>query len=180
MEDYSQNCARYFDKYLVRKMRREGGSYEMHMADGVHEFFSPRYYAKHLELRFKFNDKVYSFKAYVYEDYAVMDTTVNEVLELYPNVHALKSMLRERVFPSLHKWGAACQNAVGGNIPSMTLTRRLFAGGQCYENLILAAKAAREAAGEEVSELSGSDYYSEHSSRNASDSDDSSQTSASY
>jgi hypothetical protein len=175
MEDYSQNCARYFDKYLVRKMRRDGGSYETHMADGVHEFFSPRYYANHLELRFKFNDKVYSFKAYVFEDNAVMDTTVNEVLELYPNVHALKSMLKCRVFPSLNKWGAACQNAVGGNIPSMPLARRLFAGGECYEDLILAAKAAREAAGVEVSsELSESDSYSEPSD------DHSSQTSSSY
>jgi hypothetical protein len=175
MANYVKYRAGLFDKYLVRKMRREGGSYETHMADGVHEFFSPRYYAKHLELRFKFNGTEYAFKAYVYEDNRVMDTTFNEVLELYPNVHALKSMLRDRVFPSLNKWGAACQNAVGGNIPSMPLTRRLFAGGQCYEDLILAAKAARETAGEEVSEeLSESDYYSEPSDN------DSSQTSASY
>jgi hypothetical protein len=175
MEDYSQNCARYFDKYLVRKMRREGDSYETHMADGVHEFFSPRYYAKYVELRFKFNGTEHAFKGYVYEDNRVMDTTVNEVFELYPNVHALKSTLRCRVFPSLNKWGAACQNTVGGNIPSMPLARRLFASGECYEDLILTAKAAREAAGAEVSsELSESDYYSEPSDN------DSSQTSASY
>ena len=39
----------------------------------------------------------------------------------------------------------------------MPLSRRLFAGGQCYEDLIKAAKDAREASGEEVSEMSESE-----------------------
>ena len=39
----------------------------------------------------------------------------------------------------------------------MSLARRLFADGKCYEDLIQAAKNAREASGEEVSELSESD-----------------------
>jgi hypothetical protein len=86
-----------------------------------------------------------------------MDTTTNEVLKLYGKEHALKSMLKDRTFGSLQKWGAACQNAVGGNIGSMPIKGRLFAAGQCYEDLILDAKAAREAAGVEVSDLETSD-----------------------
>ena len=105
-----------------------------------------------------------------------MDMTSNETFELYDKAHALKSMLRGRTFSSMNTWGAACQNAVDGNISSMPLARRLFAAGQRYEDLILGAKAAREAAGAEVSELSSpehlSDSYSIHSSRAPSDTED--------
>jgi hypothetical protein len=87
----------------------------------------------------------------------IMDMTRNEVLKMYGNEHALKSMLKNRTFSGLGLWGAACQNAVDGNIRSMPMKRRLFAVGQCYEDLILGAKAAREAAGVEVSDLETSD-----------------------
>ena len=139
----------------MRHMHRtpNAGSYEMVLNDRVHEFFSQQFWHYHFELRFKFRDMQYSFMGFNDEG-EIMDTTVNEVLELYDNVHALKSMLKDRTFCSINKWAAACQNAVGGNISSMPLARRLFAAGQCYEDLILSAKAAREAAGAEVSELS--------------------------
>ena len=158
----AEEWARSFDKCLVRKAHRDGGTYETHMRDCVSEFFSECFYGfagKEVELRFKFQDKAFSFKAFVYDDFKVMDTTSNEVLGLYDNVHALKSMLKDgRIFRSLQKWATACYNAVGGNIRSMPLARRLFAdNGQCYEDLIQAAKDAREASGEEVSELSASD-----------------------
>ena len=151
--------AEELDRSIVREMRLEGGAhgYELHMADRMHEFFSPRCWHRHFELRFEFNGRDYAFMGYI-DDGRVMDTTRNEVLELYGNVHALKSMLHDRTFASLNKWGAACQNAVGGNINSMPLLgRRLFAGGQCYEDLILGAKAAREASGVEVSDLGEAD-----------------------
>ena len=144
--------AEVFDKGIVRQMHRfpASGSYEMHMTTRVHEFFSDDYWCFHFELRFTFGGREYAFMGYN-EKGAIMDMTRNEVLELYGNVHALKSMLRERTFDSMQKWGAACQNALGGNISSMPLGRRLFAAGQCYEDLILGAKAAREASGVEVS-----------------------------
>ena len=150
--------AEELDRSIVREMRLEGGSYEAHMAKRMHEFFSRKFWARHFELRFEFNGRDYAFMGYMTGG-RVLDTTRNEVLELYGNVHALKSMLNDRTFASLGKWGAACQNAVGGNINSMPLLgRRLFAGGeQCYEDLILGAKAAREAWGAEVSDLSASD-----------------------
>ena len=155
-------CALYqatkFDKTIVRSLRDihrtfEGSSYsyEMAMADYEHEFFSDKYFHYHFELRFTFNGRDYAFMGYNDEG-KIMDTTSNEVLKLYGKEHALKSMLKDRTFGSLQKWGAACQNAVGGNIGSMPIKGRMFAAGQCYEDLILDAKAAREAAGEEVSD----------------------------
>jgi hypothetical protein len=137
-------------------MRRKGGSYEVHMGAATHMFFAAGFWNRHFELRFAFNGRDYAFMGYI-EAGRVLDMTRNEVLELYGNVHAVKCMLHDRTFSSLNKWGAACQNAVGGNISSMPLARRLFAGGECYEDLILGAKAAREAAGVEVSDLSASD-----------------------
>ena len=153
------SAAKKLDQYIVRKMRHEGGSYEMHMteANAVHAFFSKGFWNRHFELRFTFNGTDYAFMGYIYNG-EIADMTRNEVFELYGNAHALKSMLVGRTFASLNKWGAACQNAVGGNISSMPLARRLFAAGQCYEDLILRAKAARDAAGEEVSELSAPEH----------------------
>ena len=148
----AQDWAREFDKCLVRKVRRDGGTYEFHLANGAHEFFSERFYSKDVALTFNLTSKQYTFTSFVFDDFRVIDTTRNEVLNLYPNVHALKSMLKDRTFVSLNKWGTACQNALGANISSMSITRRLFADGQCYEDLIQAAKNAREASGEEVSE----------------------------
>jgi hypothetical protein len=147
--------AQEFDKGIVRQMHRfpDSGSYEMHMTSRVHEFFSDYFWSFHFELRFTFSGREYAFMGYN-DKGAILDMTRNEVLELYGNVHALKSMLRERTFDSMQKWGAACQNALGGNISSMPLARRLFAAGHCYEDLILGAKAAREDSGGEVSELS--------------------------
>jgi hypothetical protein len=150
--------AEELDRSIVRNMREYGGTYEAHMAEHMHDFFSYDFWGRHFELRFTFNGREYAFMGYNYRD-KIMDTTRNEVLELYDNVHAVKAMLRDRYFGSLNKWGAACQNAVGGNINSMPLLgRRLFAGGeQCYEDLILGAKAAREASGVEVSDLGEAD-----------------------
>jgi hypothetical protein len=148
--------AEEFDRCVVRWMRDVGGSYEFHMARGRDSFFSDKFWAFHFELRFPFNGRDYAFKGYNANG-EIMDTTSNEVLKLYGNEHALKSMLKDRTFGGLGLWGAACQNAVGGNIRSMPLKRRLFAAGQCFEDLILGAKAAREAAGVEVSDLETSD-----------------------
>ena len=148
--------AEEIDRSIVRQMREDGGSYEAHMAERMHDFFSYDFWGRHFELRFTFNGREHAFMGYNYRG-KIMDTTRNEVLELYGNVHAVKCMLRDRTFTSLNKWGAACQNAVGGNISSMPLGRRLFAAGVCYEDLILGAKAAREAAGVEVSDLSASE-----------------------
>ena len=143
--------AEELDRSIVREMRLEGGSYEAHMAKRMHEFFSRKFWARHFELRFEFNGRDYDFMGYMTGG-RVLDTTRNEVLELYGNVRATKAMLKDRTFPSLNKWAAACQNAVGGNVGSMPLARRLFAGGVCYEDLMRAAKEAREASGEEVSD----------------------------
>jgi hypothetical protein len=155
--------AKRFDKHIARHLRDvhtvfigSGYSYEMAMVDYVHEFFSEEFWGYHFELRFTFNGRDYAFMGYN-DKGDIMDTTSNEVLALYGRVNALKSMLKDRTFGSMQKWGAACQNAVGGNIRSMTLKGRLFAAGQCYEDLILGAKAAREASGVEVSDLSGDD-----------------------
>ena len=145
--------AEEFDRCIVRWQRDIGGSYEFHMADGRYSFFSKKFWGFHFELRFPFNGRDYAFMGYN-DDGDIMDTTINEVLKLYGNVHALKSMLKDRTFGSMQKWGAACQNALGGNIRSMPLKGRLFAAGQCYEDLILGAKAAREASGGEVSDSS--------------------------
>jgi hypothetical protein len=146
------------DRSIVRQMRETGGSYEAHMRDRVHSFFSNDFFNRHFELRFTFDGMEYSFMGYN-DDGKIMDMTSNEAFGLYGNgnVHRLKSMLRDRTFTSLNKWGAACQNAVGGNIGSMPLAGRLFAAGVCYEDLILGAKSAREAVGWEVSDLSASE-----------------------
>lgn len=122
------------------------------MADARHQFFSEDFWHFHFELRFSFNGRDYAFMGYN-DNGDIMDMTSNEVLKLYGNEHALKSMLKNRTFGGLGLWGAACQNAVGGNIRSMAMLRRLFAAGQCYEDLILGAKGNREAAGVEVSDL---------------------------
>jgi len=152
--------AKRFDKHIARHVRGvhtvfigRSYSYEMAMVDYVHQFFSEEFWGFHFELRFTFNGRDYAFMGYN-DKGDIMDTTSNEVLALYGRVNALKSMLKDRTFGSMQKWGAACQNAVGGNIPSMPLKGRLFAAGQCYEDLMLDAKAAREASGVEVSESS--------------------------
>lgn len=149
--------AEELDRKIVRNMREVGGSYEVNMAAATHLFFSKGFWNRHFELRFTLNGRDYAFMGYMDERESIMDMTRNEVLELYDNVHAVKAMLRDRTFGSINKWGAACQNAVGGNISSMPLKGRLFAAGVCYEDLVLGAKAAREAAGVEVSDLSASD-----------------------
>ena len=144
----AQEWARGFDRHIVRTMRRYGGSYDEHVAGSMHAFFTGK---GTVELRFEFNEKAYAFTGRgggcIFED-----TTRHEVLELYGNVRATKAMLKDRTFPSLNKWAAACPNAVGGNVGSMPLARRLFAGGVCYEDLMRAAKEAREASGEDVSD----------------------------
>lgn len=167
-------CAEEFDKCIMRQVHRFGGTYETIMTEHVHEFFSDDFWHMHFELRFKFRDMEYSFMGYN-DKGKIMDMTSNEAFGLYGNAHALKSMLRDRTFSSMNKWGAACQNAVGGNIGSMPLARRLFAAGQCYEDLVLGAKAAREAAGAEVSELSAPEDDDSGSEREPSDSEGSSQ-----
>ncbi len=153
--------AKRFDKHIVRHLRDlrtvfigSGYSYEMAMVDYVHEFFSEKFWGYNVELKFTFNGREYAFMGYINDEIEIEDKTSNEVLKLYGNEHALKSMLKDRTFGSMQKWGAACQNAVGGNIPSMPLKGRLFAAGQCYEDLMLDAKAAREASGGEVSDSS--------------------------
>jgi len=128
-----------------------GYTYEMAMGHYVHQFFSEEFWGHEFELKFTFNGREYVFMGYVNDEIEIKDMTRNEVLALYGNEHALKSMLKDRTFGSMQKWGAACQNALGGNIRSMPLKGRLFAAGQCYEDLILGAKAAREASGVEVS-----------------------------
>jgi len=163
--------AEELDRCIVHQMRDMGGSYAAHMAAATHLFFSKGFWNRHFELRFTFNGRDYAFMGYMDKD-KIMDMTRNEVLELYDNVHAVKCMLRDRTFGSLNKWGAACQNAVGGNIGSMPMKGRLFAAGQCYEDLILGAKAAREAAGVEVSDLSASEDDGEASDEEMSVSDD--------
>lgn len=157
---HALSAAKNLDRCIVRQMRDLGGSYEAHMAAATHLFFSKRLWNRHFELRFTFNGRDYAFMGYMHKD-EIMDMTSNEVFELYGDVHALKSMLRDRTFGSINKWAAACQNALGGNISSMPLARRLFAAGQCYEDLLLGAKAAREAVGEEVSELSAAQDHSD-------------------
>ena len=150
----AQDSARNFDKCMVRKLNNEGGTYEKHMVLHVHEFFSEHFYDGPVQLRFKFNNREYTFTGRVDPNFMVHDFIQDEVLNLYPNVNTLKSMIRDRYFPSFNKWGAACLNALGGDIKSMSIDRRLFVDDQCYEDLIQAAKNAREASGEEVSELS--------------------------
>ena len=168
---HALSAAKNLDRCIVRQMRDLGGSYEAHMAAATHLFFSKRLWNRHFELRFTFNGRDYAFMGYMDEHESIMDMTRNEVLELYDNVHAVKAMLRDRTFGSINKWAAACQNAVGGNISSMPLKGRLFAAGVCYEDLILGAKAAREAAGVEVSDLSASEADDEEMSAATSDED---------
>jgi len=152
--------AEEFDRCIVRWQRDVGGSYEFHMAAGRSSFFSEKFWAFHFELRFSFNGRDYAFMGYNANG-DIMDTTSNQVLKLYGNEHALKSMLKNRTFGGLGLWGAACQNALGGNIRSMPLKGRLFAAGRSFEDLILGAKAAREASGVEVSDLSESEASGE-------------------
>jgi len=156
--DIARGEAKRFDKHIVRHLRDlrtvfigTGYSYEMAMVDYVHEFFSEEFWGYNVELKFTFNGMEYAFMGYINDENEIEVKTSNEVLALYGRVNALKSMLKDRTFGSMQKWGAACQNAVGGNIHSMPLKGRLFAAGQCYEDLILGAKAAREASGVEVS-----------------------------
>ena len=53
MAEYTaQDWAREFDKCLVRKVRHDGGTYEFHLANGAHEFFSERFYSKEVALKF--------------------------------------------------------------------------------------------------------------------------------
>lgn len=159
----AENCAADLDRYIVRQVRRyPGAQYERRMHDLMPTFFSKKMWARYFELRFTFGGMEYSFMGYD-DQGKIMDMTSNEAFGLYGNVHRLKSMLRNRTFDSLNKWGAACQNAVGGNIASMPLAGRLFAAGQRYEDLVLRAKAAREAAGVEVSDESSDSEVSDES-----------------
>jgi hypothetical protein len=152
---YAEIAAENFDKRLARMVYRDGGTYDSHMHRCVGMFFSDNNIA--VELRFTYKGNEYAFTGKVWSDNQVEDRTKNEIFQLYGSVNRMKSMLQNRSFESLNKWGAACQNGLGADIVSMNLAGHLFADGVRYEDLIQAAQAARLDAGVEVSDMSSSD-----------------------